>query len=71
MLWAICRAFNVLPNDPLIQKLQPLQIVWILSNLNQENEELKKITSSEKEVSSFEMDDETFFEMVKNLKHGR
>jgi len=41
-LWQICKTFHVLPNDPLIQKLSPMQINWILSNMQNDAELMKK-----------------------------
>jgi hypothetical protein len=68
-LWIICKTFHILPNDPLLAKLQPLQISWILSNLRKDAEEVSEATSKlGKEVQKFELDEDTFKEMIKNLK---
>jgi hypothetical protein len=29
----ICKTFGVLPNDPLLRKLTPIQFIWIYNNL--------------------------------------
>ena len=39
MLWYICKTLSKLPNDPLIQELKPLQLVWIIENMAQDARE--------------------------------
>lgn len=68
-LWNICKTFNVLPTNPDFQKLQPLQILWILNNLNDDFEMLNKSTKGE--TKSFETDLDTFLEEVNKLKNKK
>ena len=41
-LWQVCKTFHVLPNDPLVNDLSMLQINWILANLQNDAELMKK-----------------------------
>ena len=38
-MWAICRKFNILPNDPQFLSLTPIQMLWTLENIRQDNDE--------------------------------
>lgn len=41
-MWQICKTFHVLPNDPLVKELSSVQINWILSNIQNDSELMKK-----------------------------
>lgn len=41
-MWQICKTFHVLPNDPLVKDLSMIQINWILANIQNDSELMKK-----------------------------
>jgi len=55
-----------LPTDPRIRELQPLQFMWILSNMMEDSSAGKKEGSE-----SFTMDDEDFKNMVKQIRGNK
>jgi uncharacterized membrane protein len=53
-----------------LAKLQPFQLAWILANLRKDAEEISEASDKlGKEVQKFEIDEETFKEMIKNLQN--
>jgi hypothetical protein len=41
-LWALCREFKILPNDPRLKDLTVAQIQWLLFNMAEDRKNLKK-----------------------------
>jgi len=53
----------------LLKSLQPVQLAWIFGNLRKDTEELESaISSRDKETQKFELDDETFRQLIQQLK---
>ncbi len=40
-LWVVCKTFGVLPNDPRLADLSPIQIEWVLWNVAEEARSLR------------------------------
>jgi len=58
----------VLPNDPKLHKLTPLQIAWIVGHLREDAEKLADTFNGKGEKKVFSIDDDVFTERI---KHGR
>jgi hypothetical protein len=68
MLWTICRAFNVLPSEPSFRRLEPLQLMWIYTNLGAELENMSKGNGTQQKM---EMSDEDFTDVIAQIKAGK
>lgn len=70
----ICSRFKVLPNDPLVQGLEPIQRLWILANMNEEftkqQEALSGKDTNRINISSDGMDETDLGGLMRLAKHG-
>jgi len=53
----------------MLKSLQPFQLAWIFGNLKKDAEELEEVTGKlGKETQKFELDDESFQQLISQLK---
>jgi hypothetical protein len=53
----------------MLKSLQPFQLAWIFGNLKKDAEELEKVTNEfGKETKKFELDDDSFRQLISQFK---